>query len=157
VRKRYPSKLRIALRQRRMAALLFQDPILAIDDEGVVIETLTPRHPKALDFPFISGLPSERARLGDRIRNEALANALLLLSCLSAGAPDLLKKTSEVHCGENSHITLLLESGTEIRFGAGNPVRKMPLLETFLAKMGSPDQFAYVELRFEGQIPYKLR
>ena len=153
--KRYPDKLSVGVTLREMAGILQHDPILAVDHEGVVIEQLSMQHPRILDFPFISGLQLGPLRLGDPIRSETLTRALHLLSCLQNQEPLLFKKVSEVHCDNENGITLLIRGGTEIRFGDGNPIQKMPALETFLQKVGAPEQFVYIDLRFDGQVPYK--
>ena len=155
VTKRYPNQLLIEVRQRQIAALVLNDPILAIDAERVVVEAFTTRHPRALQYPFITGLDLARADLGDEIQSEDLTKALFLLSSLARRAPTLFSRISEVHCGTQNNLTLLLKGGTEIRFGSGNPIEKMPALDTFLSHKGEPEQFAYIDLRFDGQVPWK--
>jgi cell division septal protein FtsQ len=155
VEKIFPGRVRVTVAPRELAALLLSDPILGIDKEGVVIELLSARHPKALEFPFISGLQLGRPQLGDQIRSQTLTSSLLLLSCLRSRSPVLFQKSSEVHCDSENSLTLLLKGGTEIRFGSGNPIQKMPILDTFLEKMGAPEQYAYIDLRFDSQVPCK--
>lgn len=153
IRKDYPACVTIEVIERQMAGLILHDPILAIDREGVVIETLVPQDPRVLRQPLISGLPSSGMELGDKIRSEILTRALLLVSCLEKRSPVLFHKTSEVHCDNENNITLLLQGGTEIRFGVGNPIIKMPALETVLEKQGPVERYAYIDLRFDNQVP----
>jgi len=157
VRKHYPARLSVEVTQREPVALLLRDPIVAVDIEGAIIEILRPRDPRLLQFPFISGVSVGSCQPGEKIKSEILTRCLVLISCLQRRALTLLKKTSELHCDNEDNITLLLKGGTEIRFGSGNPVEKMPALETFLGKMGPPERFAYIDLRFEGQVPCKPR
>jgi cell division septal protein FtsQ len=157
VAKQYPNRLLIGVTLRHAVALVLHDPILAIDGEGYVLESLDVRHPSVLELPFITGLDKKSLSIGSQIQSEALTKALLLLSCLENRAPALFAKTSEVHCDEKESLTLLLKGGTEIRFGNGNPIEKMPAFDTFVQKNGTPEQFAYIDLRFEGQIPYMTR
>ena len=157
VAKRYPSRLEIVVEQRRIAVLLLHDPILAIDAEGVVIEKLTLRHRPVLEFPFVSGLELGRMRLGDRVASEGLTRALQLLSSLEKGKPTLAAEVSEVHCDTENRLTLILKGGTEVRFGADDPIWKMPILETFIRERGAAQKFAYIDLRLDGQVPAMLK
>lgn len=155
--KQYPNRLLIGVTLRHAVAYVLNDPILAIDEEGFAMDRLVVRDPGILDHPFITGLDKMSLAVGSQIQSEALTKALLLLSCLENRAPALFAKTSEVHCDDKESLTLLLNGGTEIRFGNGNPIEKMPAFDTFAQKYGIPEQFAYIDLRFEGQIPYMMR
>lgn len=151
--KDYPARVVVEIAERQMAGLLLHDPILAIDKEGVAIESLGPRDPRVLQRPLISGVRSTRISVGEQIQSEGLTRALLLLSCLEQRSSDLFKKTSEVHCDTENNITLFLQGGTEIRFGSENPLLKMPVLETVLSTQGPAERYVYIDLRFRNQVP----
>ena len=153
VTKDYPARVVVTITERQMAGLLLHDPILAIDREGVAIESLDSRDSRVLQHPLISGVRLTRIAVGEQIKSEGLTRALLLLSCLEQRSPDLFKKTSEVHCDTENNITLFLQGGTEIRFGSENPLTKMPALETVLAMQGPAEKFLYIDLRFRDQVP----
>jgi len=153
--KRYPATLSISVTAREMAALLVHDPILAVDGEGVIIESVSARDPRALRYPFISGVAAGSLPLGTKIQSEALTRVLALVSCWEQRAQGLYRKMSEIHCDPDEQITVLLKGGTEVRFGTGNPIRRMPDLDTFLEEKGPPEGFAYIDLRIDGQVTYK--
>jgi hypothetical protein len=58
-------------------------------------------------------------------------------------------------------ISAHLKGGTEVRFGDGNPIDKLPALETFIAlkreQGGDPFSALYIDLRFENQIVFMER
>lgn len=153
VRKIYPNTLEVEITQRRPVALLIHDGILAVDMEGVVVETLGTRDPKSLQYPFVTGVETGKLDPGSRIQSESLTKALQLILCVKDKAPALFQKISEVHCDKERNLTLVLKGGTQIRFGAANPVTRMPKLETFFKEVGPSEQFEYIDLRFDDQVP----
>jgi cell division septal protein FtsQ len=153
VRKIYPNTLEVEITQRRPVALLIHDGILAVDMDGVVVETVGTRDPKSLLYPFITGIETGKTDPGSRIQSESLTKALQLILCMKDKAPALFQKISEVHCDKERNLTLVLKGGTQIRFGADNPIARMPKLETFIKEMGPPEQFDYINLRFDDQVP----
>jgi cell division septal protein FtsQ len=162
VAKQYPNRLLVGVTLRQAVAFVLNDPILAIDEEGYAMESIDVRHRRVMEFPFITGLDKMSLAAGHQIQSEALTKALLLLSCLENKAPVLFAKISEVHCDEQEGLTLLMKGGTEIRFGNGNPIEKMPAFDTFVQKYGAPDQFAYIDLRWlvspgKGQVSFMMR
>jgi cell division septal protein FtsQ len=153
VEKQYPTSVHISVRIRHIAALLLQDPILAVDAEGVVTQSLTTRSPLAGQFPYITGLELGRPVPGERVSSESLTKALQLLSSLQVGAPGLARKISEAHCGTDGELTLIFRGGAEVRFGTGDWIRKMAAFETFLRRdPQQPEKSAYIDLRVEGQV-----
>lgn len=150
--KRYPSELQVEIEIRRTEALILDHEILAVDKEGVVAQVLTTQSPEAAKFPYITGLKVGTVLPGERIKSESLTKGLLLLSSLRSQASVLAGKISDVHFDGTGNLTLYLRGGTEIRFGKDDPIRKMPALETFIARKGQPELFAYIDLRVEGEV-----
>ena len=151
--KHYPDDLEIRVELREIVALLLNDPILAVDREGVIVQTLTTRTDLAARYPYVTGLELGQFEPGDLAPSESLTKALDLLSLLEDGAPALHQNISEAHCDEADNLTLLLKGGTEIRFGNGDPVEKMPALETFLqSEPGQPEKSAYIDLRVPDRV-----
>ncbi|NQU43904.1 hypothetical protein HQ520_11515, partial [bacterium] len=141
VRKVYPSLVTIDILQRKTAALVLQDGILAIDKKGNVLERITTRDTKSLEYPYITGLDTARVEPGARIESESLTKTLRLLLSLRDEDHPLFSKISEVHTDKDGYLTVYLKGGTEILFGSGDPIRKMPHLETFIEEMGQPEDF----------------
>lgn len=152
VRKVYPSLLVVSVEQREMRALVLQDGIYSVDTEGVVLESLSTRDPKASRYPYISGLDVGRLEPGMKIQSESLTKSIALLTCLKEQAPALFDKISDVRCDKELNQTLFLKGGVEIRFGREEPRKRMPALETFLSKMGPAEDYEYIDLRFEKQV-----
>lgn len=157
VEKDYPDRLRVVVCPRRIEALVLHDPILAVDAQGVVVCALTTGRDMAADYPYVTGLDVSQADLGAALDSPSLTRAIELLCCLRGGEPLLYSSVSEVHCDGEGNLALVLEGGTRVRFGTGDPVRKMPHLETFIARKGRPENYAYIDLRFDGQVPYKRK
>lgn len=153
VRKIYPNMLEVGIRQRKAVAFFVQDGIIALDREGIVIEVLSPRDPRTLGQPFIGGYETARLEPGGRIQSESLTKALRLLLCLRDKGVALYPRISEAYCDKEQELTLVLKGGTKIRFGKADPILKMPALETFIRKMGEPEEFEYIDLRLDGQVP----
>jgi cell division protein FtsQ len=153
VRKVFPNALDVEIAQREPVALLVQDGILTVDREGVVLEAVDTRDPRSLLYPFITGIEQGRVEPGTRIQSESLTKALELLICVKDKEASLFDKISEVHCDRERNLTLILKGGTQIRFGAADPVARMPKLDTVFKEMGPPEQFEYIDLRLDDQVP----
>lgn len=164
VRKHYPRRLTVQATLREVVALVPHDPILAVDKDGFIVQALSTRSAQATRFPFITGIALGPVELGqcltDPHSTEAsadLTKALRLLSSLRLGARPLADKISEIHCDNaTGDLSLILLGSTEIRFGSGDPLLKMPALETFLHNQkGEPEQYAYIDLRVDTLVTSK--
>ena len=164
VRKHYPRRLSVKAELREVVALVRHDPILAVDKTGFVTQALSTRSAQATRFPYVTGEDIGAVEVGKLLKSEDLTKALRLLSSLRVGARALAEKISEVHCDNaTGNLSVILLGGTEIRFGSGDPLLKMPALETHLQKeKASAEQFVYVDLRFVnaqgvGPVPAKRK
>ncbi|MFP4379113.1 MAG: cell division protein FtsQ/DivIB [Candidatus Sumerlaeia bacterium] len=153
VQKHFPDYLMVEVRQRKPAALVLGDDIYTIDLDGAVLERLSLQSERAHEFPYITGLDQIRYEPGDQIRSRNLTKIMGLLLCLKEREAGLYGKISEAHLDKEENLILILQGGTEIRFGTGDPIAKMPALDTFIEKMGKPEEYVYIDLRFDDQIP----
>jgi cell division septal protein FtsQ len=153
VRKVLPDRVMVQVRRRVPVALALGAEIYVIDIEGAVLETLEIQNPRVLEFPFITGVESGRLEPGAHIQSENLTKILGLILCLKERARVLYEQISEAHCDKEGNLTLILKGGSEIRFGSGDPIGKMPALDTFIEKMGDPSGYVYIDLRLDDQIP----
>lgn len=108
-----PSKVRITVTERQPAAeVLVSEAQLLVDREGVVLETAS----GDTSFVKIADLPTRAARPGDRITLAQLREALEIFEALD---PEIRMRTALVRAATVDRITLELEEGTSIIYGAG--------------------------------------
>lgn len=179
VAKHYPRRLTVKATLREVVALVQHDPILAVDRDGFIVQALTTRSAQAHRFPYVTGIELGPVDLGQCLApphatgpSADLTKALRLLSSLrqmeaysAAGkaselaetTAQLAKKISEIHCDNaTGDLSLMLLGGTEIRFGSGDPLLRMPALETFLHNQkGEMEQYAYIDLRVDTLVTSK--
>ena len=116
------STLVIEVHEHRPVALLAQDGLQYIDDQGrVFLEARS----EDLDFPVLTGLDAELGALHPELPQLVVRDAVVLLAELEKA--DLLApvRISEVQFSRTRGYTVLLESGTRIVFGLGDP--RVPL------------------------------
>lgn len=152
VHKIFPATLRVEIEERKPVALVALDRLVTVDKEGVILERISTTSPEAVAFPFLTGLGAARGIPGEEIVSESLTAMLHLLSSWQAYAPDLYAETSEIHLDANHQLWVYLKGGTELRFGPGSPLEKMPALETFIREKGAAKGYAYIDLRMDGQV-----
>lgn len=162
----YPDTLVIRASERQPEAIVNTDAFYFVDREGFVLGKVKPAELRGQELPFITGLHPQEVRQGEKILNPALYRALLMAQVLRTRNPELHAMFSEIHI-ESDPVTRLdsltahLKGGTEVRFGDGNPIDKLPALETFIAlkreQGGDPFSALYIDLRFENQIVFMER
>lgn len=164
--KLYPDTLVIRAAERQPTAVVNAEGFFLVDGDGFVMEKLRPSSLRSYDFPYVTGLGRYEVQVGDKIYNSRLYRALELIRVLRERNPDLYARFSEVHLESDTTSTLgsisaQLKGGTEVRFGEGNPIEKLPTLEFFIRRQqeqkADPFTMAYVDLRFKNQIVYMDR
>ncbi|MCX7626321.1 MAG: hypothetical protein N2Z21_08950 [Candidatus Sumerlaeaceae bacterium] len=158
----YPSSLIVTGNERTPSAIVATDHVFyLVARDGVVLSTVRPTELRNHPLPYITGIPSERLQIGQKVPSAGLSRALEMLELLRERNAELYSRFSEVHVHEDpitefENVTARLRGGVEVFFGSTNPTEKLPLLDLFIQqriKEGrDPFAVAYVDLRVPGQI-----
>jgi cell division septal protein FtsQ len=150
-----PSSIRVEISEREPIAFITTNQMYAIDREGMLL----PQHlaNTQFDVPVINGISGiEAGRQGTRLKQKEVGEALAILSL--AEEHGLYHLISELNMQGGKDISMYSIDGAEFRFGRGEYVRKMVMLETFwkeFAKSEDPKRLASVDLRYDGQVVVK--
>jgi len=150
-----PGTVHLAVTERMPLAILSVDPMIYIDEEGVV---LPPTNAKLVyDLPVISGVDKgEKLLPGERAAGADIDEAVRLLWTFRHGNRDMFHRISEVRLRNGGDIVLYsAEWGVPIVFGHGNIADKVARLEAFwsdeVALIGA-QHLEYVDVRYEDQV-----
>lgn len=145
VKRKWPNKLHIKVRERLPVAIINQDSGLSyVDKKGVVIARVLPTD--ELDFPIITG--REKSRGPDAKQSAKwLQDALGFISYAGNGNADLPKQNiSEIHVGPEGHLTLYLaDNPFPIYLGQGGMKKKYSRLSKVLSWLYKKKEFASTE------------
>ena len=156
--KKYPDSLLILARERTPVAYINdgdQGEAYAVDAEGVLIEKLGASGAGRADLPYVSGLNLKGRQLGDRLDSPLLQSALHLFARMQEVNRELYQRVDGAAISQEEGLTLLLRDKVKILLGDTDPIERMPILETFLEARRDLKGLKYIDLRFDGQIPYQ--
>lgn len=152
-----PNAVKVSVKERKPLAIVACTSLYFIDEERMVIDTVTPGEDQFCNLPFITGIDSYEISMGDQVNSEqphSLQNVIETIQQLEEVSPLLAQRISEYAIGDQGAITLTMRDGLEVRFGDEHPLKQMAVLETFLNTTGQTLQCEYIDLRFEGQLVY---
>lgn len=118
VRKEWPNRLLITIRERKPVAMAgLPDGLYYIDKKGVAFARVLP--PEDMDFPVITGLTADT--WPESFKESSLEEALLFIRLAGRGNPVLPKQNiSEVHITGNGELILFLaDNSFPIYLGKG--------------------------------------
>lgn len=155
--------LYVRLEERRPVALLLnvdaQDWLIDVD--GVV---LPPRHAPAVnDLPVITGAEALGGlKPGMRVLDARLQHALQFLRVAAETDGGMLPFFSEISIRERRDLVLYtLEAGVPVIFGglerAADKLRSFRAFWINVAMKGDPEDFEYIDLRFDRQVVVRRR
>jgi cell division protein FtsQ len=148
--RRLPNRVSMVVSERLPVAVLDtgSGPYL-VDGEGVIIDRLSKESASAQPLPTIA-IKDHKAKLGDQVGTEGMAEALTLLEELSARGGWRL---AEITIKANSPETLsVLYADYEFKIGSGNYSEKLRRLAEVMADVKQRNlNIAYVDLRPEHQ------
>ncbi len=153
VTKVYPNSLKIsAVEREEMAIAATAAGYFLIDNEGHVMGRLDLEDLLRIDdLPLVSGLSPEAIHEGEKIDSDSLDKTLLLIQVLRQRNKKLYDLISEVQIQQEAvspleTLVMHMKGGLDILLGDGNPVDKLPELETLLLKLESESVDPYSDL-----------
>jgi len=155
VTRELPDVLRIQVEERKPIAAVPQQPIVLLDETGVV---LSPYQGNALfDIPLITGLGDlQDVKLGLPVQNAQVLHAISLLQQAKTVDAEIYYLISEVHVSPIGEVILYSsDAGVPILLGKDDQVRKLLLLGTFwkqFVHQRGVERLRMVDLRFEDQV-----
>lgn len=160
VTKVYPNILKIsAVEREEMAIAVTPVGYHLLDNEGHVMGRLDLEDLLRIDLPLVSGLSPEAIHEGEKIDSDSLEKTLLLIQVLRQRNKKLYDLISEVQIKQEAvspleTLVMHMKGGLDILLGDGNPVDKLPELETLLLKLESEDvdpfsDLVYIDLSYD--------
>jgi cell division protein FtsQ len=148
--RRLPNRVSMVVSERSPVAVLDTGSgQYLVDGEGVIIDRLSKESASAQSLPTVA-IKDHKARLGDQVGTEGMAEALTLLAELSARGGWQL---AEITIKANSPETLsVIYAEHEFKMGSGNYSEKLRRLAEVMADVKQRNlDIAYVDLRPERQ------
>ena len=161
ISKRYPSTVKIEIIDRSPIALLQINPLVLIDNEGVVLpnegNSMTSYNlPIMTNFnPDIKLYPA-----GKETKSSNVRKSIFWLNTIKSHYPSLYKNVSEMKMTENNEMELILsEYPTRIYLGEKELWFRINTLKKFEQKLGQKrlSDFTYLDMRYNNQIIAKSR
>ena len=165
IRRVLPSDLILYVEERIPSVILeMNGELMVADRDGILLDRYDPRFGK-LDVPVLRGVMGEDME-GYRLYQEGntarIRQALAMLSEIESGAPHYARKISEIDMSDKENLKILLVDDTAEVYLGGKDFLKRFL--TLMDNMGTYQEFkdqnndiASIDLRFDGQIWYRLR
>lgn len=148
--RRLPNRVSMVVSERLPVAVLDTGSgQYLVDGEGLIIDRLSKESASAQPLPTVA-IKDHKARLGDQVGTEGMAEALTLLAELSARGG---WKLAEITIKANSPETLsVMYAEHEFKMGSGNYSEKLRRLAEVMADVKQRNlDIAYVDLRPERQ------
>lgn len=152
IRKIYPSRLAITIRERIPAGVAKLDRLLVFDPEGVFLDEYRPGA-YSLNVPVLVGL--RPATEEDRATNrERITRYLDFLAEIDAGGEGLSRKISEVDSSDPSNLVAIpLEGSPRIQLGEGRYRDRLRQFFQILPRAKSENgTIAEVDMRYDDKV-----
>ncbi len=155
VTRKLPDALRIEIIEREPLAILSNNQMSYIDNEGIILPHVTSA---TFDLPIITGIIGlDSVRLGHVLNKSDIFDAIHILE--SAQAFNIYRAISEVSMNNGGDIILYSnEGGVPIVIGRGDIDKKLETLQSFWSQFAKSDvitQLRSVDLRYDGQVVVK--
>lgn len=134
-----PDAVSVELEERRPAAVLVEEGIFAVDQQGRVIEAISgDEESDQFDLPFVTGFgPADLERKESR---ELMREAIEVASIYEELELDAAEELSEIHVDPVLGLTIMTEeSATEIRLGRGDYRERLQRLEPVRRSLARKD------------------
>lgn len=153
VRRLLPDKVTIKLKHRLAFARIepqgYSYKILFVDKEGFILKGVDSASFNTL--PKITGINTELARIREGKQSESiqLAKALSLLKEIVVFEDRVDYEVTRIDVTSYKNLSFFMNSGIEVRIGAGNFKERLSLLNRTLSELQTDDyQPEYIDLRF---------
>ena len=151
VRREFPGRLEISVRERRPQAIALLDDLYFVDRSGVTFGPLRPHDSR--DYPLVTGI----AGMADGPRTWALRRTLRLLRRCERGP--CMGELSEVNLGDERGVVVYPAAPrVPIVLGWGSWTAKLERAQRALtAWHGAAERLAALDVRFRNQVVVTLR
>lgn len=155
IAKRYPRTLSVEVDERAPVTGASAGDLYWIDRDGYLLGKAGAAELAEARAPILTGLRGPRFAPGMKIEQPRLAQTLKAIEFLRASDRELSDRFVEWHLNSQDEVVGVLAQGVEVRFGAEDPVGRLPILAAALEKIDNLEKRAYVDLRFESQVVYR--
>lgn len=152
VMKMYPNQLKISAVEREEVAIAATEAgYYLVDNDCHVMDKLDLKDLMRFELPFVSGLRAEAVYEGEVVESASLKKALMLIQVLKQRNQRLYELISEVKIEQEEvspveTLVMHMRGGLDIMLGDGNPLDRLPALETLLGKLRSENVDPYSDL-----------
>jgi cell division protein FtsQ len=150
----FPNALHVTVTERIPLAMVNDQRMLYLDEEGIVL----PRGASRIlyDLPIVSGLSDERLAPGSKIVKPDVREALAMLAAFKATDSPMYHTISEIQVRNGGDMVLYAaDTGVPIIYGRGNMAEKLARLEAFwndVVRVRGSKDLDYVDLRYRDQV-----
>jgi len=161
ISKKFPNKIIVEIIERKPVALLNMNPILFIDQEGVILPDLGNVNDRII--PIMSGFNSARELypIGDQTVSQKVLESIQLIDYIIDHYPLLYENISEVTLNSNDEFVLILANyPTKVILGSERFNEKIEILISFehaLPKDTGLHHYSKLDLRYNRQIIARVR
>jgi cell division protein FtsQ len=161
ISKKFPNKIIVEIKERKPVALLNMNPILFIDEEGVILPDLGNVNDRII--PIMSGFNSARELypIGDQTVSQKVLESIQLIDYIIVHYPLLYENISEVTLNSNDEFVLILANyPTKVILGSERFNEKIEILISFehaLPKDTGLHHYSKLDLRYNRQIIARVR
>jgi cell division protein FtsQ len=165
IRRVLPSDLILYVQERTPSVILeMQGELMIADNDGTMLGRYDPRFGK-LDVPVFKGIlgdDAESYRLYQEENAARIHQALIMLSEIESGSQEYARKISEVDISDPHNLKIMLvDDTTEVYLGEKDYLKRfrtlMSNLNEYRKLKAQYNEFASIDLRFDGQIVYRPR
>ncbi len=143
VRKVFPDRLVIEIKERKPVAILQLDELYYLDSKGVIFSPVGERD--GYNFPFVTGFTKSAVEKDPQDVKDLLLKVLELLKTIEQERVPLLERISEVHMDRQEGIHLFTQTeGIKVRMGWDQfreKLKRLSLILKDLRKRGIPVAF----------------
>ncbi len=155
VSRRFPSTLDIEIEEREPVAYISgQSKMWMVDEEGVLLPSL--KGSRALDLPVIVGMKKFPEKMGARIQNDRILQAIWLLAATRTLDKNLFYQIDNIsYSRSRGMVVYLTKPFLPLYFGKDLNVRQIEYVRAILSKLKRERRLAstrYIDLRFERQV-----
>lgn len=154
IAKVYPRTLDIKIEERQPLAATYANGLYWLDREGYLLGAADPAEIAAAGAPMVTGLKIENAEAGGQVDQPMLAKTLNAIAFLKDNDPTMSRRLAEWHLTDSDEVTAIMREGVEVRFGAQDPIKRMPALVMAMQVKPEWEKFTYFDLRFDSQVVY---
>lgn len=161
ISKIFPNKVIVEITERYPVALLNMNPILFIDEEGVVLPDLGNVSDEII--PIMSGFNAahELYPIGHRTVSQKVLESVELIDYIIEYYPHLYDNLSEITLTSNDEFVLILANyPTKVILGTGRFQEKIQIFNSFVQSLSKQEElhhFSTLDLRYNRQIIARVR